>query len=151
MTDRQPSMEFASPHAQRTVVAIAQNPSSEAPPRTLRSRARVVGSAALILLALLLGWDVIYGQNGLSAWSAKRTHDRKLTQEIDRLQQENDALGRRIERLRDDPAAIEFQARQSLHYARPNEVIYALPASQQQSAPNPSTQNNSTTSSADHR
>jgi cell division protein FtsB len=95
----------------------------------LRGRARLVGSVLLILIALLLAWDVIYGQNGLSAWSAKRAHDRQLTQEIERLREENAALSHRIDRLRDDPEAIEYQARQSLHYARPNEVIYALPAS----------------------
>ena len=100
----------------------------------LRDKARIFGSAGLILITLLLAWDVIYGQNGLSAWSAKRSHDRQLSQEIDRLKQENDALNKRITRLHDDPAAIEFQARENLHYARPNEVIYSLPASQQPSS-----------------
>ncbi len=98
--------------------------------KLLRDKARIAGSAGLILIALLLAWDVIYGQNGLSAWSTKRAHDHQLTQEIQQLKQENDTLSRHIQRLQDDPATIEFQARQSLHYARPNEVIYALPASQ---------------------
>ncbi len=105
----------------------------------LRDKARIAGSAGLILITLLLAWDVIYGQNGLSAWSAKRSHDRQLSQEIDRLKQENDNLNKRIARLHDDPAAIEFQARESLHYARPNEVIYAVPASQKPTKPDPTT------------
>ena len=104
-----------------------------------RSRARVAGSVMLILVALLLAWDVIYGQNGLSAWSAKRAHDRSLTQQIEHLRQENEALRHQNERLRDDPAAIEFQARQNLHYARPNEVIFAMPVASQ-----PSTQGSAT-------
>ncbi len=113
------------------------------PPERLRhlfrSRARVAGSALLILVALLLAWDVIYGQNGLSAWSAKRARDHMLTQQIEHLRQENEALRHQNERLRDDPAAIEFQARQNLHYARPNEVIFAMPVASQ-----PSTQGSAT-------
>ena len=133
MSDQQPSMDFAPPQTGAEEHGLSSQPLAA----MLRSRARVAGSAALILLALVLGWDVIYGQNGLSAWSTKRTHDRQLTQEIDRVQKENDALTHSIERLRDDPAAIEYQARESLHYARPDEVIYALPASQQAPERNP--------------
>ncbi len=101
-----------------------------------RDRARVAGSAMLILVALLLAWDVIYGQNGLSAWSAKRAHDRVLTEQVERLRQENETLRHQNERLLDDPAAIEYQARQNLHYARPNEVIFAMPVASQPSGQN---------------
>jgi cell division protein FtsB len=37
-------------------------------------------------------------------------------------------LRERIERLKSDPDAIEHEAREKLHYAKPGEVIYALPA-----------------------
>jgi cell division protein FtsB len=125
---------------------VASQPYQKLPPERLknlfRSRARVAGSAMLILVALLLAWDVIYGQNGLSAWSAKRAHDRMLTQQIEHLRQENEALRHQNERLRDDPAAIEFQARQNLHYARPNEVIFAVPVASQ-----PASQSSATDSS----
>jgi cell division protein FtsB len=33
-----------------------------------------------------------------------------------------------VERLQSDPNAIEHQAREELHYTRPGEVIYTLPA-----------------------
>ena len=32
-----------------------------------------------------------------------------------------------IDHLKSDPDAIEREAREKLHYARPGEVIYALP------------------------
>jgi cell division protein FtsB len=32
-----------------------------------------------------------------------------------------------VDRLRNDPDAVEHQAREDLHYAKPNEVIYAMP------------------------
>jgi cell division protein FtsB len=36
-----------------------------------------------------------------------------------------------IERLKSDPEAMEHEARKKLHYAKPGEVIYALPAQPQ--------------------
>jgi len=33
-----------------------------------------------------------------------------------------------VERLKSDPDAIEHEAREKLHYAKPNEVIVAMPA-----------------------
>ena len=40
---------------------------------------------------------------------------------------ENDLLSEHVSRLQSDPNAIEHQAREELHYTRPNEVIYTLP------------------------
>jgi cell division protein FtsB len=34
-----------------------------------------------------------------------------------------------VDRLQNDPNAIEHQAREELHYTRPGEVIYTLPTS----------------------
>ena len=33
-----------------------------------------------------------------------------------------------VNRLKSDPSAIEHEAREKLHYAKPGEVIYTLPA-----------------------
>jgi cell division protein FtsB len=44
------------------------------------------------------------------------------------LHQENAQLRQHVEQLRSDPDAIEHEAREKLHYAKPNEVIVALPA-----------------------
>ncbi len=89
---------------------------------------RPVGTVVTVALAALLMWHVINGRNGLSVWQRKRAQDQQLQKEIEGLQQENAQLRDRIERLKSDPDAIEHEAREKLHYARPGEVIYALPA-----------------------
>ena len=94
---------------------------------TLRSW-RPAGTVVVVLLALLLTWHVINGKHGLSVWHQKRAEDRQLRKEIEELEQENARLHQRVERLKSDPDAIEHEAREKLHYAKPDEVIYALPA-----------------------
>ncbi len=89
---------------------------------------RPAGTLVAVALALLLGWHVVNGKHGLSVWQQKRAEDRQLRQEIQGLQQENAHLRDHIERLKSDPDAIEHEAREKLHYARPGEVIYTLPA-----------------------
>lgn len=86
------------------------------------------GTLLAVLLALLVTWHVIDGKDGLSAWRKKRAQERQYQQEIERLQNENSQLRHRIERLQSDPDAIEHEAREQLHYAKPGEVIYALPS-----------------------
>lgn len=88
---------------------------------------RPAGSGLAVALALLLGWHVVNGKHGLSVWQQKRVEDRELRKEINDLQQENERLKSRVERLKSDPDAIEHEAREKLHYAKPGEVIYFLP------------------------
>ena len=52
--------------------------------------------------------------------------------------QENARLRVRVEKLKSDPDAIEREAREKLHYARPGEVIYTLPPDPAQQQPQPS-------------
>jgi cell division protein FtsB len=92
---------------------------------------RPAGTATAVLLALLVTWHVIHGQHGLSVWEQKRAEDRALQQEIEQLQQENAQMRDQVERLKSDPEAIEREAREKLHYAKPGEVIYALPQNPQ--------------------
>ena len=89
---------------------------------------RPAGTALAVALALLLGWHVVNGKHGLNVWQQKRVEDRQLQHEINDLEQENAQLRLRIERLKSDPDAIEHEAREKLHYAKPGEVIYTLPA-----------------------
>jgi cell division protein FtsB len=87
---------------------------------------RPAGTIIAIALALLLTWHVVNGKNGLTVWQKKRVEDRDLRREIDDLQKENSRLRDRIDRLKSDPDAIEHEAREKLHYAKPGEVIYDL-------------------------
>jgi cell division protein FtsB len=106
-----------------------------APPPSFSRRVAVVaarawrpaGSVLAVALALLLTWHVINGKHGLSVWQQKRVEDKQLRKEIDSLEQENTRLREHIEKLKTDPHAIEREAREKLHYAKPGEVIYTLP------------------------
>jgi len=95
---------------------------------------RPAGTAIAVVLTLLITWHVINGKHGLSVWQQKRAEDRQLQMEIKDLEQESARLRDHIERLKSDPEAIEREAREKLHYARPGEVIYALPAEAQTQA-----------------
>jgi len=89
---------------------------------------RPAGTAVAVVLALLVTWHVIYGKHGISVWQQKRAEDRALQQEIRNLQQENAQMRQQIQRLQSDPEAIEREARERLHYAKPGDVIVSLPA-----------------------
>jgi cell division protein FtsB len=96
---------------------------------------RPAGTVVVIALALLVTWHVIYGRHGISVWQQKRAEDRALQQEIKNLQQENAQMRKQIQRLQSDPEEIEREAREKLHYAKPGEVIYNLPAPPQGQQP----------------
>jgi cell division protein FtsB len=112
------------------------------PDEPLRDRAanwvqriwRPAGTGIAVILALMLTWHVIHGKHGLSVWQHERAQDKLLQKQIQDLQNENASMKDRIEHLKSDPDAIEREAREKLHYAKPGEVIYALPATPQQPA-----------------
>jgi cell division protein FtsB len=89
-------------------------------------RRRFATFAALVL-ALAVGYHVVFGQNGLTAYQKKKDDAKTLAQQLDALRQENEALKGHVDRLDHDPGAIEHQAREELHYTRPGEVIVTLP------------------------
>lgn len=88
---------------------------------------RPAGTLLAVSLAALLMWHVINGKHGLSVWHQKRAEDRELQREIKDVELENAQLKQSIDRLKSDPDAIEHEAREKLHYAKPGEVIYTLP------------------------
>jgi cell division protein FtsB len=88
---------------------------------------RKVATVAASALALALGYHVMFGQNGLTSYEQKRVEARALSQQLQSLQRENEALKNHVDSLQSDPNAIEHQAREELHYTRPGEVIYTLP------------------------
>jgi cell division protein FtsB len=94
----------------------------------LYSERRKIATAAAAVLALGLGYHVVFGQNGLIGYEQKRQDAKTLDGELKNLQRENEQLKGHVERLQTDPNAIEHQAREELHYTRPGEVIYALPS-----------------------
>ncbi len=95
---------------------------------------RKAATGALAVLALFLGYHVIFGQNGLAVLDQKRQLSHSLDSQLQDLKTENDQMQQHVDLLSNDPNAIEHQAREDLHYTRPGEVIYTLPASPAQPA-----------------
>jgi cell division protein FtsB len=89
---------------------------------------RRVATVAAAGLAIGVGYHVVFGQNGLTAYEQKNRDAKMLDDQVKSLQRENELLKGHVERLQNDPNAIEHQAREELHYTRPGEVIYTLPA-----------------------
>jgi cell division protein FtsB len=89
---------------------------------------RKAATAAAAALALAVAYHVVFGANGLTVYQQKRQETQQLKQQMQDLQRENDLLTEHVGRLQSDPNAIEHQAREELHYTRPNEVIYTLPS-----------------------
>ena len=90
---------------------------------------RKVATGAAALLAIMVGYHVIFGQNGLTAYQGKRHDAHDLQTQMDALTRDNTRLRDHVDRLTNNPDAIEHEAREELHYTRPGEVIYTMPAS----------------------
>lgn len=89
---------------------------------------RRVATLAAAALAIGVGYHVVFGQNGLTVYQQKREDTRSLELQLKSLERENELLKSHVDRLQNDPNAIEHQAREELHYTRPGEVIYTLPS-----------------------
>ena len=96
-----------------------------------------LATAAVAALAIMLAVHVIFGTNGTMVYQKKKIEYRVLEKDVDQLQQENQALSQRIKALKTDPNAIEREAREQLHYARPGEIIYLTPGQRNPNAPPP--------------
>ncbi len=94
---------------------------------------RRLGTAAATLVIGGLLLHAMFGANGLVVYRQKHAEMQSLESEVERLQKENDQFVEQIKSLKSDPAAIEKEAREQLHYTRPGEVVYVAP----DSAPKP--------------
>jgi cell division protein FtsB len=100
---------------------------------------RRAATSATGTLALVMAYGVIFGHNGLTAFAHKREETKSLQLQMQQLQKENDRLHEHVDRLQNDPSAIEHEAREELHYTRAGEVIYTLPGAGSDAAkPDPS-------------
>lgn len=69
----------------------------------------------------------MFGANGMVMYRQKRAEMKALQSEVERLQKENNQHLDQIKALKTDPAAIEKEAREQLHYTRQGEVVYVAP------------------------
>jgi len=88
---------------------------------------RRMATAAIAVFSVWFFVHVMFGANGMVVYRQKKTEYQTLQKEIGGLQQENDRFTQQIKSLETDPKAIEREAREQLHYARPGEVIYVSP------------------------
>ncbi len=90
---------------------------------------RRIATFCVVGLALFFGYHAFFGNNGINMYEQKRTQQVDIGRHIADLQRQNARLERQIHALKSDPDAIEHEARERLHYARPGEVIWTEPGS----------------------
>jgi cell division protein FtsB len=88
---------------------------------------RRLGTAAAVLLIAGLLLHAMFGANGMVVYRQKRAEMQGLQSEVERLQKENSQYADQIKSLKSDPAAIEKEAREQLHYTRRGEIVYVAP------------------------
>jgi cell division protein FtsB len=85
---------------------------------------RIMATLCIALLAVLIGYKVVFGANGMKVWQSKRAEAQALERDIERSKLEHDELERRVQALqRGDPSVIEKEAREQLGYVKPGEVV----------------------------
>ena len=84
----------------------------------------------LTSLILLLFVYTIFGERGAIHLWRLRGEQIALDEKNYLLQKENDALRRRVTRLRTDDLYLEQVAREELNLVRPGEIIYRFPATE---------------------
>jgi cell division protein FtsB len=85
-----------------------------------------LAAAGIAVLLCVVGYYAVFGANGLMDYQQKRRESRELDRQIKTLQQQNSGMEQEIKALKNDPQAIEKEARERLRYARPGEVIYTV-------------------------
>lgn len=87
---------------------------------------RKFGTFAVGFLVVVVGYHVVFGANGLTAYEAKRKQTIELAARIEQLKEENAKLATHNDRLQHDRGSIEESIRANLHYAKPDEVILTV-------------------------
>jgi cell division protein FtsB len=98
---------------------------------------RKVATAGVGVLVLWLGFHVIFGANGMVVYQGKRSEYRKLQTDLQQVEEENQRLSKQVDELRNNPKAIEREAREQLHYTKRGEMIYLLPTQKKAGTPPP--------------
>jgi len=93
-----------------------------------RQARRKLATVGVLVLTAAIAYHVVFGANGAMIYSKKKDEYRRLEKENQDLEQQNKDLAAHTKALKTDPRAIEREARESLHYVRPGEVVYSSPA-----------------------
>ena len=93
---------------------------------TLANRGRRLVRHALFFITLLIVVDAIAGEKGLLALLQARREYSALERSLERARTENAQLRDMARRLREDPNAIEEQARRELGLIKPGEMLFII-------------------------
>jgi cell division protein FtsB len=89
---------------------------------------RVLATLCIGVLAIFIAYKVIFGANGMKVYEDKRAEAVRLQQQIDDEKMKNERLQHGVDGLqREDPDAIEKEAREQLGYVKPGEVVLVEP------------------------
>lgn len=88
---------------------------------------RILATGCIGVLAMLIGYKVIYGANGTIEWRGKRVEYQRLQHDIEQANAEHQALEERARRLQSDRNTIVKEAREKLGYVMPGEVVLVQP------------------------
>ena len=77
----------------------------------------------IVFLLYYLG-DIVAGDNGLMDLNRKQARLEKIQTENKRIERENQALYRRVNRLKNDPAYLEHVVRQQLHVVGEEQLVF---------------------------
>jgi len=80
----------------------------------------------LILAAIVLVIDALFGERGFVETMRARQEYDQLAASIARLKADNTRLREQARRLREDPSAVEDLARRELGLIRPGEVLFIV-------------------------
>src|SRR5664279_2958117 len=95
----------------------------------LRQTGRILATVCIGLLAVMIGYKVVFGANGTVEWRAKRVQYQQLQLDIQKATAEHQALETRVKKLQSDPNTIVQEAREKLGYVMPGEVVLVQPQS----------------------
>lgn len=98
---------------------------------------RKIATVAVFALAALVAYHAVFGTNGMVVYEKKKIELKQVNGDVEKLQTENQQLADQIKALKSDKTAIEREAREQLHYAKPGEVIYLLPGQKRPDTPPP--------------
>jgi cell division protein FtsB len=107
-------------------VSDESRPAATPPKPTLMSRGRRLVRHILVFVTLLIVVDAIAGEKGLLALLQARREYSALERSLERARTENAELREMARRLREDPNAIEEQARRELGLIKPGEMLFIV-------------------------
>jgi cell division protein FtsB len=97
-----------------------------APKATLANRGRRLFRHALVFITFVIVVDAVAGEKGLLALLEARRQYSALERSLDRARADNAELRDMARRLREDPQAIEEQARRELGLIKPGEMLFII-------------------------